>query len=763
MFNCAFIFLMASAAYAQNPIQIVNTMTKEELVNALVDNDCAQVSNVSITGSDGTLERSYAYFTADSNFPFGSGIILSTGYAISAPGPNDSILSDGFNNWGGDQDLQQQLGITGTLNATIMEFDFIPSTNHISFDYIFASEEYTGWPDQGACNYSDGFAFLLREAGSTGAYQNLAVIPGTDTPVQVTTVRGNGTACPPANAEYFDAFNGVDHPTNFNGQTVVLTAQANVTAGTLYHIKLVIADQGDALYDAAVFLKANSFGSAVDLGDDRIVANGTALCDGTTLQLNATIPDATGYQWYNSGTPINGATNAFYTVTAPGIYSVEAQITPTCAARGEITIEYDPPIDLDPYLWNQCDDDNDGLSAYYLFRIGGELVNNHEGLSVVSWHLTTDEARDGINDLLGTALTVPFYNTTADQVIYARVKNEGGCIAIIPVTLSMPPFTIFDPAPIEVCDTNNDGIYNFNFTQLSEDIQDQVPPGTGVLFFKSYEDALGYQFPIMPISSYSNTTPGDQTIYIGLHNQIGCYAIMGLQLIVHTFGDEFADEEVILCEGSTLALDAGSGYSSYIWNTSPAQDTQTITIDATGTYTVTVTDSNGCEGSKTFTIVLSAPAESVDFDINDFSGNDNSVTINASGIGNYEYSMDNIIYQESNVFNHLPGGENTFYIRDSNGCLPVFFKTLYLLDYPTFFTPNGDGINDTWRIPYSYFRPTIEVSVFDRYGKFITKFRGNQEGWDGTHNGTPLPATDYWFVIELENGEKIRGHLAMVR
>lgn len=763
MLRCAFIFLLASAAYAQNPIQIVNTMTKQELVNALVDNDCAQVSNVSITGSDGTLERSYAYFTADSNFPFDSGIILSTGYAISAPGPNDSILSDGFNTWGGDQNLQQQLGITNTLNATVMEFDFIPSTNHISFDYIFASEEYTGWPDQGSCNYSDGFAFLLREAGSTGAYQNLAVIPGTGTPVQVTTVRGTGTTCPPANAEYFDAFNGVDHPTNFNGQTVVLTAQADVIAGTLYHIKLVIADQGDALYDAAVFLRANSFGSAVDLGDDRIVANGTGLCEGETLQLDGTVLNATGYQWYNFGTPIPGATNAVYTVTTPGQYSVAAQMTPTCAARGEITIEYNPPINLAPYTWNQCDDDNDGLTAYYFFRIGGELVNNHEGLSVESWHLTTDDARDGINNLLGVDVTIPFYNTVPNQIVYARVKNESDCIAIVPVTLSMPPFNAFNPAPIEVCDTDNDGIYNFNFTQLSEDILAAMPAGTWVHFYKSYEDALGYQFPIMPISSYTNTTAGNQTVYIGLFNLSGCYAIMDLQLIVHTFGDEFADKEVILCKNSTLALDAGSGYTSYTWDTNPVQNTQTITIDATGTYTVTVTDDNGCEGSRAFTVLLSAPAESVAFDINDFRGNDNSVTINAVGIGNYEYSMDNITYQEGNVFNHLPGGENTFYIRDTNGCLPVFFKTLYLLDYPTFFTPNGDGINDMWRIPYSWFRPEIEVSVFDRYGKFITQFKGNREGWDGTHNGTPLPATDYWFVIELENGEKVRGHFAMLR
>ena len=70
-----------------------------------------------------------------------------------------------------------------------------------------SSEQYLSNPSSNQCNYTDGFAFLLREVGTT-TYQNLALIPGTNTPIKINTVRGSGTVCPAANSQYFAAFNG---------------------------------------------------------------------------------------------------------------------------------------------------------------------------------------------------------------------------------------------------------------------------------------------------------------------------------------------------------------------------------------------------------------------------------------------------------------------------------------------------------------------------------------------------------------------------
>ena len=165
-------------------IQVDDTYTAQQLVqNIFSAGGCATVNNMTASGGNfGTAEQSFGYFTSGtSSFPFANGIILSTGKAISAIGPNSSILSEGSTSWTGDSDLQDALGVSNTINATVLEFDFTPITNKISFDYIFSSEQYLSNPSASQCGYTDGFAFLLKPIGST-TYQNLAIVPGTSTP-----------------------------------------------------------------------------------------------------------------------------------------------------------------------------------------------------------------------------------------------------------------------------------------------------------------------------------------------------------------------------------------------------------------------------------------------------------------------------------------------------------------------------------------------------------------------------------------------------
>jgi len=252
-FGLLFCFGFHLSASAQN-IAVDDTYTAQQLVeNVLVNSPCANVSNFSISGGAfATGEHSYGYFNAGgSGFPLANGVVLSTCRANYTPGPNSSILSDSAPNWLGDSDLAQALNISNISNATVLEFDFVPLTSTISFDYIFASEEYHG---TASCNYSDGFAFLLKVAGSSNPYQNLALIPNTSIPVKVTTVHPNiPGGCGPQNEAYFGSFNGTNSPTNFNGQTVVMTARGSVIPGTTYHIKLVIADEANPQYDSAIF------------------------------------------------------------------------------------------------------------------------------------------------------------------------------------------------------------------------------------------------------------------------------------------------------------------------------------------------------------------------------------------------------------------------------------------------------------------------------------------------------------------------------
>ncbi|MBT8260377.1 MAG: choice-of-anchor L domain-containing protein, partial [Bacteroidia bacterium] len=248
-------------------ITVNDSFTPQQLVENNFVEGCVEVSNISssINGSVNGI-GSYAYFErALSNFPFENGIVLTTGNATSGGNAiNTNTLNEGETTWGTDADLETALGLSNTFNATSIEFDFVSISNLIQFNYILASEEYyANYP----CSYSDGFAFLIKEAGTSNPYTNIALIPGTSIPVNTNTIHDAIAGfCGPENESYFDGYNIGD--TNYNGRTNVLTASANIVPYVQYRIKLIIADQTDENFDSAVFIQGNSFNATVDLGPD---------------------------------------------------------------------------------------------------------------------------------------------------------------------------------------------------------------------------------------------------------------------------------------------------------------------------------------------------------------------------------------------------------------------------------------------------------------------------------------------------------------
>ena len=149
---------VCSLSFAQQ-ISVDNTVSPQNLIENTLIQGCVEVSNISSpTNGSSVGLGSFGYFERGaSDFPFQNGIVLTTGNANSAGNEqNNTILNDGDNSWGTDNDLETTLGITGTLNATSIEFDFLSISNQIQFNYLLASEEYFGnFP----CAYSDGFAF----------------------------------------------------------------------------------------------------------------------------------------------------------------------------------------------------------------------------------------------------------------------------------------------------------------------------------------------------------------------------------------------------------------------------------------------------------------------------------------------------------------------------------------------------------------------------------------------------------------------------
>lgn len=146
----------------------------------------------------------------------------------------------------------------------------------------------------------------------------------------------------------------------------------------------------------------------------------------------------------------------------------------------------------------------------------------------------------------------------------------------------------------------------------------------------------------------------------------------------------------------------------------------------------------------------------------DWTSEENMLTVFVNGLGNYEYSIDGENYQASNQFTGLENGEYTVYVRDISGC-GVTKGDVYLLMYPKFFSPNGDGYNDFWRIKFYQNEKNMIVKIFDRYGKFIKLLTDIDPVWDGTLGGQNLPATDYWFSVIRENGKEHTGHFTLKR
>ncbi|KAF2506406.1 hypothetical protein E0W72_13195, partial [Flavobacterium arcticum] len=446
------------------PITVNDTeYTIEELVqDVLIGIDCAIVSNVTSTsGSDFGQANSIGYFDQNgSAFPFTNGIVMATGGITEAPGPWPGAATFDNSLWPGDADLSAIIaegGNTGTLvNASILEFDFVPFTDQISFNFLFASNEYGTFQ----CNYSDAFAFILTGPTTAVDGDNLAVIPGTTIPVSVVNIRDNqyNTLCESVNEGYFGQYNP-DNPEassiGYNGQTIPMVASAPVTPGETYHIKLVIADYGpfgaDSSVNSAVFLDGGSFAiGAPDLGDDLTIEGGNAACDGEEIVLDTEMdPDVYDFTWFLDGIPIDGETGASLTVTESGSYLVEVLFENTnCSVDAEKTIEfYDPIIADDPQNLTACSTGED--VTFDLTESLDGMMDDTTGYSF-TFYASQEAAELGLDDSLPES-----YTTNTSETIFIRIDQDGSECYLIKsfeiILSNIPPaFTVTED--VTVCE-----------------------------------------------------------------------------------------------------------------------------------------------------------------------------------------------------------------------------------------------------------------------------------------------------------------------
>ncbi|WP_223033141.1 T9SS type B sorting domain-containing protein [Hanstruepera marina] len=764
-------------AWSQNVQVDAQSYTPQQLIeDILIGSDCITdvvVTNV-VGGDFNGNDESYGYFDASgSNFPFANGLVLSTGRSQNVEGPNDSLSDDDAPGWIGDEDLERVLQESETLNATIIEFDFLSNyASQISFRYVFASEEYQEG-NSNTCQYSDLFGFLIRPTNQQ-EYENIALVPDTTTPIKVTTVHSGipgNSGCDPINESYFGSWNDTNAPINFNGQTKVLRAVANVLPNVTYHVKLVIADHINYRYDSAVFLEAGSFQLSTDLGPNRLIANDNALCENDIYTLTSSVPGSANatYTWFKDGVELIGETNPTLQVSAPGTYSLELYNGINCTFYGEVVIEYSPDPTVSNTTLINCDIDLDGYTTYNLFDTVNDITLGDNTLNVVNFFELLTDANQNNNPIPNSN---SYSNTSILQTVFARVENRNGCFSIAEVLLDISNNSVTLP-DFETCDDNNDGYITFYVSEISSFIQSQnnVPTGSSITLYESETDLINQANPIS--GSFENSNPNQQTLWVQITNNGNCYAYSTIDLVVNPIPELEPDESLFYClnsSPSTINLNAGvtngnPNSFTYEWfrnGTSLNINNSRIAINEVGNYSVTVMHPSGCSTSRSIVVEASNLAIITNIAVEEASYN-NSITITVEGEGDYEYALDGVRYQENNSFTFLPPGFYTVYVRDKNGCGIVTEETA-ILGFPKFFTPNGDGDNDTWQpLGVSQKNAGMRVLIFDRYGKLLKEIDGNDYGWDGQLNGQNLTSADYWYLAILPNGKEFRGHFALVR
>ncbi|WP_299767133.1 choice-of-anchor L domain-containing protein [uncultured Dokdonia sp.] len=767
-----FLFSLFSLCMFSQNIQVDSqSFSPQELIeDILIDSDCIDtvlVTNV-VGGNFGGNEQSYGYFDAtNTTFPFAEGIVLSTGRLQNTQGPNTSLSDDDAPGWIGDADLEAVLNESNTTNATILEFQFSSSASEISFRYIFASEEYQeGNPN--TCRFSDLFGFLIRPLGEQ-QYENIALVPDTETPVKVTTVHPEiPNGCEAVNEFFFESFNGPNVPINFNGQTKVIEATAQLIPNTIYEVKLVIADEQNFRFDSAVFLEAGSFELATDLGPNRLLSTGNALCENDALTLDATEIDATGYTWFRDGVLLPAETSEMLMVDGPGVYEVTVALQNGCESFGEVIIEFgDTPTVVDTSI-EVCDIDQDGSVTYNLFATTNAVTNNDSALFISDFFLNTSDAMLDTNPI---AMPEAYEVISPSQVVYARVENQSGCFAIaeviITVTTTVTPLQI---DPFALCDDEIiDGFTSFSLSEITATFNDQLPVDAVVQYYISQNDASLDQNRLG--SSFINTIVNTQEIFVRVFSETDCIAIGTVSLEVLDTPELAEDISLQYCLNNfpnTINIDSGvqgnTNGLTYSWTFNGSTlnaMTPVIAINEPGIYIVTVTNATNCSATRSISVQPSniATIESIMVD-------GSTITVTVSGEGDYDYALDNILgpFVESPIFTNVSSGFHTVYVRDRNGC-GIVSGEVAVIGFPNFFTPNGDGIHDTWKVDgaTNTLNPTEQFVIFDRYGKILFSRRRMGNGWDGTYQGEIMPSNDYWYLITFTDGRTFRGHFSLIK
>lgn len=486
------------------------------------------------------------------------------------------------------------------------------------------------------------------------------------------------------------------------------------------------------------------------------------------LQNNTIIGDQTGVSvtyhinLNDASIGINPLASPYRNISNPQTIYARIERTNGCSDITSFDLEIGNPQLTMPEDVVLCSYHNS--ERYILDNIIPAVIGDATGY-IFSYHNSEEDATSNINPI---GSFVDF--TSAPRRVFVRVTDQTDvdCFSITSFRGYINAIAVAgQPTNIVVCDINFNDTTLVNLSDKDLEILDgRDPLDFEILYFTSVADRLA---GINNVSGNFQNTQNPQTLLVRfLERATGCFDYSQFRITVNPLPlPIFSEDSYIYCLNATesLAISVQSGFQNYVWNTGEeGRNLNRIYINAPGTYTVTVTNEFDCTNSVTVEVMPSDIATITNLEIIDFHAPDNSVTIFVEGPGDYEYALNNEVrFHNDNFFSGLKNGFHTVYVRDKNGCGTVS-KEFLVLDYPRFFTPNNDGINDYWTIIGIDEIPDFKIYIFDRFGKMLKRIPPHSQGWDGTNlKGKKMPSSDYWFLIDLENRPKYRGHFTLKR
>lgn len=452
----------------------------------------------------------------------------------------------------------------------------------------------------------------------------------------------------------------------------------------------------------------------------------------------------------------------FYFTTPAGVTDVEIKISNSSPGGAPAN-----DLALDDITFRACGPTvtaytSDGASSKEIckddatvFTFNGTVSSGYTN-PAYQWQVSTDGGTTWTDISGATSTTYVRAPTTAGTYLYRMSAAAATNIGSSGCRVSSNTITIqVDDSPDPQAGSNNPGCEGDTLELTATAFSGATYSWTGPNGFTSSS-----QNPV--INGVTTANNGDYIVT--LTTAVGCSNKDTTSIDVNPAPVADAGEDQQICEGATVTLE-GSGGSTYLWTPSATlTDATSATTNASPTDTTSyvLTVSNGtCHAYDTVTVnVLKLPTANAGPDQRIFEGESAQLAGTAGGTDvSYAWTPVYNITDATILHPVVTPTEDTTYtltVTSQVGCGEatddVFIRVYKTIVIPNAFSPNGDGINDTWKIEKLETYPTADVNVFNRYGQLVFHSTGYGKTWDGTYNGQPLPVGTYYYTIDLKIG-----------